>query len=555
MGIRLSVPGLAALSVCRPWKRRSYIGFAALGVAAPLLCGCGPKRLRADFVGFESAYAETSNREMLLNLARLENHDPTFFFKIGQIASQYKMQAQVTGQGNYAGVSSNTLPTGGGTPLLNYENDPQFTFIPVNDQENAQFLIQPVPPETFEALYQQGWRVDQLFRLMVDRIELTKSIGKNSCAVQTYRNVPPQEGAPADIYNQELSQYVAFLRVAAILYELQKTGHLILGPRQQFVPFDENSGLLETPAPAVGDKAHADDTSSSGSHGRGSDSDSNKPATAADVVNAINKLTGKGSSSDSDSKPSKVISAGDVINAMNKNAVWELQDGKWMLGQKVPDAVFYLNVYTEPGSSTSAAAEMNDEINKIKADLLKFDTGQLQSNKGVLVDNVIYTLSHGFSISPPSTKTVGPCPVATDGISSRLVLRSMLGIMTAAAQEQRAFDAILNSSQTVQPIAEAGEGAAAQLTAGTGTFRQNVPGIELQPLLRLTLDGQKKMGPAVIRITYQNKRYEIADEADATGPNQYWNRDVFRLVSQLSAQVTVDISKFPLPTVLQLNTQ
>ena len=66
------------------------------------LCSCAVKRLRTDFVGFERIYAETSNREVLLNLARLQNRDPTYFFKIGQITSSYKMQASVTGNGTYA---------------------------------------------------------------------------------------------------------------------------------------------------------------------------------------------------------------------------------------------------------------------------------------------------------------------------------------------------------------------------------------------------------------------------------------------------------------------
>lgn len=40
----------------------------------------------------------------------------------------------------------------------------------------------------------------------------------------------------------------------------------------------------------------------------------------------------------------------------------------------------------------------------------------------------------------------------------------------------------------------------------------------------------------------------------------YWltklgNRDMFRLICRLSSQVTVDISKFPLPEVLQLRTE
>jgi len=69
-------------------------------------------------------------------------------------------------------------PTGGATPFLRYGNDPIFTFIPVNDETNAQLLLKPVPAETFYMLYQQGWRVDQLVRLMVDRIELTRSSAK-----------------------------------------------------------------------------------------------------------------------------------------------------------------------------------------------------------------------------------------------------------------------------------------------------------------------------------------------------------------------------------------
>jgi hypothetical protein len=39
----------------------------------------------------------------------------------------------------------------------------------------------------------------------------------------------------------------------------------------------------------------------------------------------------------------------------------------------------------------------------------------------------------------------------------------------------------------------------------------------------------------------------------ATPEEQSWNRDVFRLISQITSQVTVDISKFPLPQILQLH--
>jgi hypothetical protein len=35
--------------------------------------------------------------------------------------------------------------------------------------------------------------------------------------------------------------------------------------------------------------------------------------------------------------------------------------------------------------------------------------------------------------------------------------------------------------------------------------------------------------------------------------NEYWNRDVFRLIAALTAQVTVDTSKYPIANILQLN--
>ena len=63
-----------------------------LAIASLSLAGCGPHRVRVDFTNYERSYAMTSNQEMLLNLARLEQHDPTYFFKLGQISSTIACQ-------------------------------------------------------------------------------------------------------------------------------------------------------------------------------------------------------------------------------------------------------------------------------------------------------------------------------------------------------------------------------------------------------------------------------------------------------------------------------
>src|SRR5580698_5935872 len=178
---RSRVAGLIPSSFIRaPFIRAPFIRASLMLLVAAsatlVLSGCGPKRVRADFTHYENSYAVTSNQEMLLNLARLEQHDPTYFFKLGQINSSYRMEAALTGTGQVSTITNppaSVIPTGGGSPTLLYENDPSFSFIPVNDQTNAQLLISPVPENVFYSLFQQGWRIDQLFRLMVDRIEVT----------------------------------------------------------------------------------------------------------------------------------------------------------------------------------------------------------------------------------------------------------------------------------------------------------------------------------------------------------------------------------------------
>ncbi len=233
-------------------RAKALVSIACLASLA--LCGCGPRRVRADFKNYENAYAQTSNRELLLNLARLENRDPTYFFKLGQITSSYRMQTSLTGTGQLTSSSGAVqIPNGGGTPGFTYENDPTFQFIPVNDDTNAQLLLRPIPPETFYALYSQGWRVDQLFRLLVDRIEITRTpAGGGGCSVETIRNVVPASyAAPED--QAALSRYVTFLRISALVYELQRRGILLLRGKSTFVPFDKDAVLnLEKKKGAAG---------------------------------------------------------------------------------------------------------------------------------------------------------------------------------------------------------------------------------------------------------------------------------------------------------------
>jgi hypothetical protein len=543
---------------------------AALVVSMSVLglSGCGPKRLRQDFVGYEYGYAQTSNRELLLNLARLENHDPTYFFKIGQIASSYHMQSTLTGNGSYSLQTTNPgfgAPIGGSALGFNYENDPSFTFIPVNDDTNAQFLLKPIDPAQFYALYLQGWRVDQLFRLMVERVEMTvpkytadKKVA--GCTVVTFRNLPPQTsvvpaaGTPERrAYDVRLSQYVVFLRIAAILYELQRNGKLVLTGTNPFVAYDVNSGIPDDGSgrpPAL----TADTNATEGGPVANA-------LTSAARANPPGDVTASGGM---DAK-GKGPQASDLINALSKDAVWELQNGKWYLGHKVTGAAFYLQYYESPIADMSKApgeiAKLEEMLVNAMPQLASGDPSNGPSHS--LVNNVLQAIANGFTVTPPDTQTLGLCPSGPDAgkATSRLVMRSMLGIMAAAAQEQEAFKSLMKSDPNVTSDAEEALDNAAALkgvppmpkTDGK-KFSENIPSVERLPLLTLQGGGEQPL----IKVSYAGKTYEIAntrDEGEKAVGNEYWDRDVFRLVNQLSSQVTVDISKFPLPSILQLSVQ
>jgi hypothetical protein len=107
--------------------------------------------------------------------------------------------------------------------------------------------------------------------------------------------------------------------------------------------------------------------------------------------------------------------------------------------------------------------------------------------------------------------------------------------MAAAAQEQETFYELMT-----------------KIPAG----QAQPPAEERRPLLRFTWGDGTQLSSPLVQLNYLGKSYVIADEQSGSNLTaSSWNRDLFRIISQLSSQVTVDISKFPLPEILQLRTQ
>ena len=519
--LRTAVVGQRAV-----WQR--LIGTPVLPMLGMLLAmnGCAIHRVHADYIGFEKAYADTSNRELLLNLARLQNHDPTYFFKMGQITSSYRMAASVAGSGSYqtqSTIAKVAEGIGTGTPSLSYESDPLFQFIPVSDETNARLLLKSIPPETFYILYQQGWRVDQLLRVMVDRIEVTAPTKNGGCQITTYRNAPPpvRAGTATPLDPNQLSSYATFLRIAAIAYALQKHGDLILRSYSTFVPLDSAA----TPA------------GSSAVQGRGDSG--TPPATIPSPARA-----------DTVDDRTITVSATDIEKAAEKNLSYESLNKKVLIGQRVRVSRFFL---LPPDGSDAASAQYAPDSTRIK-DVVKNDALVSELYGTDALNGFIAALHNGLTIEGDAApeQSENPCPRGLTQARTHLVLRSLIGVMTAGAQEQTNFDRLNNNRTMVEPLEEGRD--------PPKSFTSEIPAIERMPMLRINwkYEGDVPLAPptqALTELNYRGTEYIIADPREAdVAENDYWNRDVFRLIGALTAQVTVDISKFPIANILQLNT-
>lgn len=447
-------------------------GLAILMLALSSLSGCAASRLRMDYKGYENSYAESSNRQLLLNLARLNQHHPTYFFKLGPISTTYRIQGTLSATGSQvAGLYTNPLNktiTGGGTPGTLLEQDPTFTFIPVNDDTVAKQLLTPIPDEFFYTYFQEGWRIDMLFRSMVDRIEFHQKTESGGDSLQVIRNV-----ATAD----NIAGYLTFLRISAELYEFQRRGHLVISGKSNF------RSIMTIEATA-------------------------------------------------DFK----IAPKDITDAQAKGLIWKkTADGKsWELGQNEFEPEFKLNLPDLKDSKTICP----DPMPKVP-DYFKAITPQEQ----LLVCQIFYDkdvsiLTEAASLIPTLRLLESGISVSNspEGGGARIVLRSLIGVMAAAGQEQNTYNDVINDK-----------------VAGA---QDPLPAVESRPLLKLIWSEETELTSSLVDLDYLGKHYRVADEHSDTALNEStWNRDVFRLIAELASQITVDISKFPLPTVLQIRPQ
>jgi hypothetical protein len=489
-------------------------------VALTLLASCSAPAMRNQFRNYNEAYAESLNQQMLLNLARLANGHPAYYLAIGLIDQKYTFSSQ-TGAGVSGGLqethtSTQNTPYTAGTPssiasfplsvfqkvwlstfggngseTVNASSNPEFQFIPINNEAAAKQVLQPMDPNVFLSLYQQGYPIDQLMRIMIERVEVPKlPSGEHLVLVNS-----PTSGKP--------EYYERFLRACAMLRTLQLHGYLWLQAQPDLEPLGSVSFSARQARP----------------------NGQTEERVAGDVEEKL-------------ANPAFT----DFAEAESKNMVLTNNEKGWMAYRKRTVPKFFLRYEYEPTPAELAKLEpLHEELatndNPVVREELATNYEQIMlrhvepiirfleasadyksnTNDYIAITNLVYALYAGVAIQTD----VGQ----GDPSATRLVLRSFNRTMEAVASEQVGYETLAKNETN---------------------FTNMVPEFERRPVLQMIWTNKPALlEPPLERVYYANKTYQITDSVmSPTNSIATWNRDTFRLLVGLNSLVTVDISKF-----------
>lgn len=167
------------MSIDRRSAVRHVSGLSSLfacSVMALLVAGCniGPDSVGRDRVDYGEALARSGREELLRNVVRLRYLESPVFLSVNSVVNQYAIEGTVNG-----GVNWGFGPTTGAGGLVGaqttFADRPTITYSLLTGQRFATAYLLPVPASSVLSLVQSGYRVDFLFPLLVDSMNLHRN--------------------------------------------------------------------------------------------------------------------------------------------------------------------------------------------------------------------------------------------------------------------------------------------------------------------------------------------------------------------------------------------
>jgi hypothetical protein len=178
------------------------LGLLVLGAAG---CSVGPTVACSNRAGYNAAVQRSSNEQLLLNMVRLKYREPMLFLQVGSIASHFNYSAGASASASFPDASPDTYGAGASA---SYSEQPTLTYTPLEGEQFASRILTETDMGTFALLVRGGWNIEDVMRIMVERVGPLRNYPSASAA-----------GGPKTSYER-------FIEVAHAWRALQREGRL-----------------------------------------------------------------------------------------------------------------------------------------------------------------------------------------------------------------------------------------------------------------------------------------------------------------------------------------
>ena len=544
-----------------PWLRRGLRPSILFPVL--LLAGCFGAVLQSSYNDYSDVYAQTQNRQMLLNLARMHEGFPIYFFQLGNISASYTFSENATLAGNRTSTQTGAAAAANGfSSGFNFgesmTHNPTFQYVPLAGANFATQMLQPIKPTVFYELYQEGLPVDELMRVLIQRVEVdntdgTKMYLENDAWDGAETNNPVDGPTPNSIPALQIAHknYALFLDCCRLARICQQQGLLHLSYVNEVQPLANVTFSFD-------------------------------PNYSASATNASTLF---------------LPGFSDITSANKDGLTWQQseKDGFWIIGKNAVRPVFKLddtddvhanagdanessmttNINTLRGISQSlTSSALRDELLQSATPITKPGINLFFDSVSAGIEVVDQTGGNQPGKAAPSTAAKGGkdneqpkaslIGLPTPKPQVRFVMRSLLKVIQATATEEQAFayhKAHKNDKNEIyNGIVPAERFPLLQLTwpdlTSNSTADSSPPSMD-DILAAGDWPVTKPPAKPIVVLDFNGKRFQIADpQPDRLERPSTWNRDVFRLLVQLSFQVTTDTTSADLatPPLVQLKT-
>jgi len=138
-----------------------------------MISGClSPMTLNRAVVAYDEAVVSAEAKQLLINIARAQHHQPVHFTRVSNIAATFDFTANAGATPALTGDSGGRLlPFFGGS----VSESPTFSIVPIEGEEFMRRLLTPFHQSKLTLLLRQHFNIDLLLRMMAQEVRLQYS--------------------------------------------------------------------------------------------------------------------------------------------------------------------------------------------------------------------------------------------------------------------------------------------------------------------------------------------------------------------------------------------